>query len=56
MRRILSKNPFTGKIHQEFDFISNAELEKKIKRAEEGFKVQSQRSIKERAEMIHNLG
>ena len=56
MRKILSKNPFTGKIHQEFDFISNAELDKKIQRAEEGFKLQTKRSIKERAEMIYHLG
>ena len=33
MRRIVSKNPFTNKINGEFEFISNTQLEAKIKRA-----------------------
>lgn len=33
MRRIISKNPFTQKINAEFEFISDADLQAKIKRA-----------------------
>lgn len=33
MRKIVSKNPFTQKINGEFDFLSNSELDAKIKTA-----------------------
>ena len=36
MRRILSRNPFSGKIYQEFDFISDKDLNAKIQKSEYG--------------------
>ncbi len=52
MRKILSKNPFTGQIREQFDFITNENLHAKIVKAAEGFEVQKKRSIKERAHII----
>ena len=34
MRRIISKNPYTGQIRKEYDFITKEELEKKIAKGE----------------------
>ena len=45
MRRIISKNPFTGEIRKEYDFITKDELDKKILKAEEAFKIQGKRTI-----------
>ena len=56
MRRIISKNPFTGQIRKEYDYLTNQQLEEKIKRAEEGFTVQGKRTIQERAKLIANMG
>ena len=56
MRRIISKNPFTGEIRKEYDFITKDELDKKILKAEEAFKIQAKRTIQERAKIIGNLG
>lgn len=33
MRKIVSKNPFTQKINGEFEFLSNNDIDAKIKRA-----------------------
>lgn len=33
MRRFVSRNPYTGKILKEFDFLSNAQLDEKIAKA-----------------------
>lgn len=56
MRKILSKNPFTKKINGEFEFISNADLDNKIKKAHEGYLIHSKRRPQERADMIGSLG
>lgn len=45
MRRIISKNPFTGQIRKEYDYLTKQQLEDKIKKAEEGFAVQGKRTI-----------
>jgi hypothetical protein len=37
MRRILSRNPFTSQIYQEFDFLTNEQLEAKLAKAQQGF-------------------
>lgn len=56
MRKIISKNPFTMKINGEFEFISNTDLDSKIKKAHEAFLIHSKRRVQERADMIGNLG
>lgn len=56
MRKIISKNPFSGKINGQFDFISNADLDAKINKCHEGYLVNSQRRPQERADLIGNLG
>lgn len=56
MRKIISRNPFTGQIRKEYDYLTNQQLEEKIKRAEEGFAVQGKRTIQERAKLIANMG
>ena len=55
MRRIISKNPFTGQIRKEYDYLTKQQLEDKIKRSEEGFAVQGKRTIQERAKLIANM-
>lgn len=56
MRRIVSKNPFTNKIHGQFDHISNADLDAKIQKAHEAYLIHSKRRPQERADMIGSLG
>ena len=56
MRKIISRNPFSGKLNAEFDFLRRSELDKKIERAEAGYQIHRKRSIKERGEMIGSLG
>jgi acyl-CoA reductase-like NAD-dependent aldehyde dehydrogenase len=55
MRRIISKNPFTGQIRKEYNYLTNQQLEEKIKKAEEGFAVQGKRTFTERAKLIANM-
>ena len=55
MRKIISRNPYTGEIFKEFDFITNEDLKAKIKKAEQGFKINRQRTIKERVAITENL-
>lgn len=43
MRKIVSKNPFSRKINAEFEFISNNDIDIKIKKAHEGFLIHSKR-------------
>ena len=56
MRRILSRNPFTAEVRQEFNYLSNAELGQKLDRAEKAYEVHSKRTILERAALIKRLG
>lgn len=56
MRRILSRNPFTAEVRQEFNYLSNAELDQKLDRAEKAYEVHSKRTILERAALIKRLG
>lgn len=37
MRAIISKNPFTGKVRETINFISNQDLDAKLTRAEHAF-------------------
>jgi len=39
MRRFISRNPYTGKILKEFEFVTNAQLDEKIARAGEAVKL-----------------
>ena len=46
MRKIVSRNPFSGKLNAEFDFLSTSELDTKIEKAEIGYEIHRKRTIK----------
>lgn len=56
MRKIISKNPYTGQLRETVNFLTNQELDAKIKRAEQGFEIQKKRTIQERASILGRLG
>ncbi len=55
MSKLVSKNPYNGKIFKEYDTISCKELEAKLQKAEQGFKIHSKRTVEERGQMIARL-
>lgn len=44
------------KINGEFEFISNTDLDNKIKKSHDAYLIHSKRRIQERADMIGSLG
>jgi acyl-CoA reductase-like NAD-dependent aldehyde dehydrogenase len=56
MRKIISKNPFTGKIKDTFEYISEKDLNIKIERAAKAYDIHRNRTIEERAKLISRLG
>lgn len=54
-RKIMSKNPATGEIYREFDFIGNQELLAKIDKAHEAFLHQKTLDNNQRVEKIERL-
>ena len=55
-RKILSKNPATGEIFREFDFISNQELLRKIDKAHEAFQHQKTLDNRQKIQKMEKLG
>lgn len=55
MRRFISRNPYTGKVLREFEFISDTELDKKIEKGSEAVKLMSGVSQTEKARQCEAL-
>lgn len=55
MRRFISRNPYTGKILKEYDFLTNAQLDDKIAKAGEAVRLMSGTSQPEKARQFEAL-
>ena len=56
MRKIISKNPFTGEVKKVFEFISDQELKDKLDKGAQAFELHRNRTFEERQAMIRKLG
>lgn len=55
MKKIISRNPFTGTINREFDHTSNSDIDKAIERATSAFKLQIGRNSVDKIAMLESL-
>lgn len=55
MRKFISKNPFTGKILNEYSFLSDAELDAKIERAGQAYRQMIGKSQKQKVDDLERL-
>jgi acyl-CoA reductase-like NAD-dependent aldehyde dehydrogenase len=55
MRKFVSRNPYTGKILKEFDFLTNSQLDEKISKAGEAVKFMNGQSQTEKARHLEAI-
>lgn len=55
MKKIISRNPFTGTINREFDHISRKDLDLVIEKAVEGLKFQAGRNSVDKISMLDSF-
>jgi succinate-semialdehyde dehydrogenase len=55
MRKFLSRNPFTGKVLKEYDFVTDSELDAKIQRAGSAYHQMIGKSQRQKADELERL-